>query len=213
LGLGSLFHGGYYWGIIRSMIYKDLSRVPIGRYGVILADPPWNHSSWEGGGDRHPSRHYDVMSVEEIASLPVSGLAGEDCALFLWGCYPLIPEALMIVEAWGFDYRTVAFTWVKTNPVSGNLFIGCGSWTRANPEPCLLGIKGRPKRKDAGIPQLIVSPRREHSRKPEEAYHRIETLLDGPYLELFARTERPGWDAWGDEVGKFVPEPEQHSLL
>jgi N6-adenosine-specific RNA methylase IME4 len=118
----------------------------------------------------------------------------------MWATNPTLPQALEVITAWGFTYKTVAFTWAKTTKDGSGFPIGCGFWTRANPEMCLLGTRGHPKRLSASVRQLIVSPRREHSRKPDEIYDQIEELVAGPYLELFARSQRPGWDAWGNEV-------------
>jgi N6-adenosine-specific RNA methylase IME4 len=189
-----------------------MSDFPQGKFGTILADPPWNHDAWESGGDRHPSRHYSVIDTPDIAALRVASVAADDCALFLWACFPLLQQALEVVEAWGFSYRTTAFVWVKTNPRAGSLFMGCGAWTRANPEPCLIATRGNPRRLNADVHSVIVAPRREHSRKPDEVHDRIERLMPGPYLELFGRQERPGWTVWGNEVGKFQPEPRQEVL-
>jgi N6-adenosine-specific RNA methylase IME4 len=164
-------------------------------YGAILADPPWRFRTWSTKGDgRAPP--YARMSLAEILALPVAELAAPDCALFLWAIDPMLPEALEVIAAWGFTYKTVAFTWVKTSG-AGGYPIGCGYWTRANPETCLLATRGRPKRVARDVRQLIISPRREHSRKPDEVRRRIERLVAGPYLELFARERAPGWDAWG----------------
>ncbi|MCB1992301.1 MAG: hypothetical protein KDG49_12655, partial [Geminicoccaceae bacterium] len=128
--------------------------------------------------------------------------------LLMWATDPLLHRAFEVIEAWGFTYKTVGFYWVKLNKTAGTLvfdrksfFTGMGFWTRANPELCLLATRGKPKRRSAAVPKLIVSPRREHSRKPDEAYAAIERLADGPYLELFARQTRPGWDAWGNQLG------------
>ena len=106
------------------------------------------------------------------------------------------------MESWDFTYKTVGFTWVKTNKSEG-YFTGMGYWTRSNPEMCLLGTRGKPKRLDMSVKQLVVSQRREHSRKPDEVYDRIEKMLEGPYLEMFARNTRQGWDNFGNEVNKF----------
>jgi N6-adenosine-specific RNA methylase IME4 len=114
------------------------------------------------------------------------------------------------MRAWGFTYKTVGFYWTKLNKGNGRLvfdersfFTGLGFWTRANPEPCLLATRGKPKRRSADVRKLVISPRREHSRKPDEIYDRIAALCDGPYLEMFARSSRPGWDSWGMEAGLF----------
>ena len=118
----------------------------------------------------------------------------------MWCVDPMLPEALEVIKAWGFKYKTVGFTWAKQNKNDLGMFTGLGYWTRANPEMCLLATKGKPKRISKSVKQLIVSQRQEHSRKPDEVYERIEQLLDGPYVELFARRERKGWDSWGNEL-------------
>ena len=170
-------------------------------YGVILADPPWTFATYSRKGKgRSAEAHYDCMSLADIKSLPVGDWAAPDCALFLWITDPSLPQALEVIEAWGFVYKTVAFTWAKTTKDGAGFPIGCGYWTRANPEQCLLATRGRPQRLSRSVPQLIVAPRREHSRKPDEVYERIEALVPGPYLELFARAPREGWHSWGDEV-------------
>ncbi len=140
-----------------------------------------------------------ALSNEEIIRLPVVDLAADDCALFLWVTFPNLPVGLEVLSAWGFSYKTVAFTWVKTNSRSGTPFLGLGQWTRANAEICLLGIRGHVRRKAKDVRQVIMSPKREHSRKPDEQYERIMRLVDGPYIELFARYPWPGWDGWGLE--------------
>jgi N6-adenosine-specific RNA methylase IME4 len=110
------------------------------------------------------------------------------------------PKALELIEAWGFRYKTVAFTWAKTTKDGTDFPIGCGFWTRSNPEMCLLATKGTPVRISRSVRQLIIAPRREHGQKPDEIYDRIEALVPGPYLEMFVRSARSGWDSWGNEV-------------
>jgi N6-adenosine-specific RNA methylase IME4 len=141
------------------------------------------------------------MSFKDILALEIP--AAEDCVLFLWVTDPYLEKAMGVINAWGFKYKTVAFTWVKTNK-SDEPWTGMGFWTRANPEQCLLATRGHPSRVRNDVAQLIIAPRREHSRKPDEIYHRIERLVAGPYLELFARQRRDGWDATGDEIDKFA---------
>jgi N6-adenosine-specific RNA methylase IME4 len=140
--------------------------------------------------------------------------AAPDAVLLLWATDPLLPRALEVMAAWGFTYKTVGFTWAKLNARADvgafgprDFFRGMGFWTRANPELCLLGTRGKPKRRSGGIERLVIAPRREHSRKPEEVQRRIEGLCEGPYLELFARGSRPGWDAWGQQAGLFDKGP------
>jgi len=173
-------------------------------YRLIYADPPWTFATYSAKGKgRSPEAYYDCLSLAELASLPVAEWAAEDAVLLLWATDPLLEKAFEVIRAWGFTYKTVGFYWVKQNRSGAGFFTGLGFWTRANPEPCLLATRGNPKRKAADVPKLVISPRREHSRKPDEVYERIERLCEGPYLELFARTTRPGWDAWGAEVGLF----------
>jgi N6-adenosine-specific RNA methylase IME4 len=173
-------------------------------FAAVLVDPPWNFRTWSAKGTgRGAVSHYDTMGYPDLTALPVADLAADDCALFLWATDPLLNRALELIEAWGFTYRTVAFTWVKPTKAGDGWCMGCGYWTRANPEICLLGTRGRPKRLSRAVRQLIVAPRREHSRKPEEARERIEQLVAGPYVELFARDNRAGWSAWGLETGLF----------
>ena len=133
--------------------------------------------------------------------MPVSQLADENCALFMWATFPMLPEALRVIKAWSFRYTTVAFVWVKKNRKSEGWFYGLGFWTRGNAEICLLATKGKPQRVSKGISQLVVSPVREHSRKPDEVRDKIVELMgDVPRIELFARQKVDGWDAWGNEV-------------
>ena len=141
------------------------------------------------------------MTTPEICALPVRELAAPDCTLFLWVTFPVLNEVFDVIRAWGFTYKTVAFCWVKRNPKSPGWFFGMGNWTRANAEICLLATKGNPKRKAADVSQLIVAPREEHSKKPDETRDRIVRLMgDLPRVELFARQKAPGWDVWGNEV-------------
>lgn len=183
-------------------------------YGAILIDPPWSFRSWsDKGKNRAPDtlvrqkglseRHYKTMGLSDIAALPVRDLAADRCVVFLWTVDCMLPDALRIGQGWGFTFKTVAFTWTKTKKDGGH-HVGLGYWTRGNPEQCLLFARGAPKRKSASIRQLIEAPRREHSRKPDEVYGRIEGLVDGPYLEMFARQTRAGWSSWGDETDKFT---------
>ena len=141
-----------------------------------------------------PEAHYPTLSVGEIALLPIMNLAADDSLLFLWVTSENLHRAGMVMYSWGFDLRTTAFVWCKGT-------FGLGYWTRKGAEICLLGIRGKPKRQAADVPEVITAPRGAHSAKPEEVYGRIERLVSGPYIELFARDRRPGWDAWGNAGG------------
>lgn len=175
--------------------------LPSGKYGVIYADPPWTFRVWSGEGkDRAAENHYPTMTQEEIEALPVAGLASDDCALFLWAVMPQLPEAFRVIEAWGFEYKTCAFVWVKQTKDQQRYATGMGYWTRANAELCLLATRGSPKRLNKDVQQVIAFPRMEHSHKPEETRERIERLVGGPYIELFSRQPVRGWSSWGNEV-------------
>lgn len=181
--------------------------LPKNRFQVIYADPAWTFiTRSDKGKGKSPEQHYGCMSLGDIQAMPVADLAAPDCALFMWATDPLLPQALDTIEAWGFTFKTVAFTWAKQARVNHEKWhMGTGYYTRANPEMCLLATRGRPQRVSRGVRQLIVAPVREHSRKPDEAYAGIEALFAGPYCELFARTERPGWTSWGNQTGRFKP--------
>jgi len=184
------------------------------RYKVIYADPAWNFEVWsrDTGAGRSAEAHYPTMTLDELKALPVNDLADNDCALFMWSVWPRLPDAIALGESWGFEYKTLAFDWLKRTSTGEHWHMGMGYWTRANSEPCLLFTRGNPKRRSKGVRQLIVDvgqqslfppmvqPVSVHSAKPFEAYERIEALLDGPYLELFARVKYPGWDVWGNEA-------------
>lgn len=145
------------------------------------------------------------MSIQELCQLPVHVLAEKDCILFLWATFPMLPEALKLIQAWGFTYKTVAFVWLKQNKVARTWVYGMGFWTRGNAEVCLLATKGHPKRYSTQVHQFIISPIREHSRKPDEAREKIVTLAGNlPRIELFARETTPGWDVWGNEVNSDI---------
>jgi N6-adenosine-specific RNA methylase IME4 len=155
------------------------------KFSVIYADPPWAFEVYsEGGKEKAADRYYDTMPLADIAALPVADLAADDCALLLWAVMPELPGALEIIEAWGFEYKTAGFTWMKQNKSGNGLFLGLGFWTRSNAEICLLATRGAPQRQALDVPQALLSPLMEHSRKPDEARSRIERLLPGPYLAL-----------------------------
>jgi N6-adenosine-specific RNA methylase IME4 len=172
-------------------------------YGVVLADPPWNFKTYSPKGQgKSASRHYDTMTMTQISLMRPHNIA-DNCALFLWVTWPMIFDARDVIEAWGFKYSGLAWEWIKKNPITGKYAFGGGYGTRKNLEPCLLARRGSPKVKNRSTRDFLYAPRREHSRKPDEQYALIDSLFDGPYLEMFARQQRPGWDQMGDEVGRF----------
>ena len=173
------------------------------RFGVILIDPPWDFVTRSPRGqDRCASSHYDTQTFEAIKALPVAQLAADNCALFVWMVDWEPRLALDLIEAYGFKHKTTAFTLVKSNRSGEGWHMGQGYWTRANPETCWLATHGHPTRLNADVRQLLIAPLGEHSEKPSEVNDRIERLVSGPYLELYARRERLGWVTWGDEIAR-----------
>jgi len=171
------------------------------KFDIIVADPPWNYKDKALAGNRGACCKYDVQDMDWLKSLDVPGIANDNCALFLWVTMPMLSECFPLIEAWGFNYKTVAFTWVKRNKKAHSWFWGMGSWTRANAEVCLLATKGKPKRIDAGVHSVIDTPIEKHSKKPDEVKKRIVRLMgDLPRIELFARQKTDGWYVWGNEV-------------
>lgn len=204
-----------------------------GKYDVILADPPWYFRNYSADDPhevhkraRGQQRHYPCMTTEEICALPIQNLANENCILFLWTCWPLIlSDAPRVIKAWGFEYATLGWEWMKLNTSGIGWHIGMGYYTRSNPEPCLLCVRGDMpvqvydernllityEDEMFGLP--LVSKRREHSRKPNEQYGKIERLYpQRRYLELFARRQRAGWDVFGNEVQNSITLPVEVEL-
>ena len=183
--------------------------LPARSAGVILADVPWHFRCHTNDvGSRDPRRHYRTMSMDEICALPVKEIAAKDCHLFLWVTGPMLEQSFDVIREWGFTYSAIAFTWVKlkrNHILTGesDLHVGLGLTTRKNTELVLLARRGSPKRRSGNVREVIVAPRREHSRKPDEVHERIEEYCAGPYVELFARSSRKGWRTWGQEATKF----------
>ncbi|MCM0018416.1 MAG: MT-A70 family methyltransferase [Tagaea sp.] len=178
--------------------------LPNRRFAVILADPPWLFRvRTKAGEGKSPQRHYPCVPDADLMTLDIASVAERNCALFLWATWPKMPSALKLIEAWRFTYKGLGFDWIKYDPRTGKFAFGGGYGTRKNPEPCLLATRGNPQRLSASVRDLIFSPRREHSRKPDDQYAGIEALYPGPYLELFSRSRREGWTSWGNQVGRF----------
>ena len=165
------------------------------KYQIIYADPPWSMD----GGVYNPK--YPVLSLDDIVGLPVPSLADINCALFLWILNSRIDDGLFVMKQWGFEYKTVAFCWVKTSQKTGMPNCRVGSYTLGGIELCLLGIQGKPKRQVLNIRQVLLQPRQRHSQKPDKIRDDIVRLYgDLPRIELFARQKVEGWDCWGNEV-------------
>ena len=174
------------------------------KYQIIYADPPWKYKVWsKKGNGRSAESHYKTMNIEVIINLKdfINSISSKDCILFIWVTYPCLKEGLKVIEAWGFNYKTCGFTWVKRNKKSNSWFWGMGYWTRANAEICLIATKGNIKRVSKRVHQIIDTPIENHSKKPDIVRKKIIELVgDLPRIELFARDKVDGWDSWGDEI-------------
>jgi len=179
---------------------------PEKKYKIIYADPPWDyHTAWKRENSDSAgiwglaNNHYQTIEFEQLKKLPINNIADADCFLFMWATFPQLNEALELIKAWGFEYKTVAFNWIKKHE-NGSYFVGMGWYTRANAEVCLIAKKGNPKIKDHGINQIIESSPKKHSQKPNIIRDKIIQLCgDLPRIELFARTKVHGWDVWGND--------------
>lgn len=199
------------------------------KYTLIYLDPPWRYNSranhktrFRGGAEGH----YPLMTMEQIAALPIASLAARNCAVLMWCTFPYLDAQIKLFERWGFRFRTQFLTWIKLNPrgfdipqddpnysaskdyvryagdgLYHSVFFGVGYYAKSNPEVCLLGMRGQVPTVSDAVSSVILAPRREHSRKPTEAYERIEGVFgDVPRIELFARNRHPGWDAAGNGI-------------
>lgn len=185
-------------------IFKSFDEIDC-KYKIIYADPPWEYSSdpnskrgiWELAHQK-----YNTMNIEELKSLPVDKISDNNCILFMWATFPNLQQALDLMKAWGFEYKTVAFVWEKLSKTNNTpKKYGLGWYTRSNCEIVMLGRKGKFDRQSAAVQQIIKSTISSHSKKPDEVRQRILKLCgDLPRIELFARTRIHGWDTWGDDI-------------
>ena len=194
---------------LRSGAVTPIEAAALGGYPVILADPPWSYS--DRGCIGAVAEQYATLSLEQICSMPVAQLASRDCVLFLWATYPKIQDALAVINAWGFTYKSIAFQWLKLYS-GGEPFFGLGRWTRGNTEPVLLATRGKPSRVGRDVSQLVgidafmdeelvAACVGSHSAKPPQVRTKIERLMgECSRLELFARERVDGWDAWGNQI-------------
>lgn len=176
------------------------------KYQILLADPPWLYNDTLGGNASMGAMPYPTLDIEEIKNLKVGGVSAKDSILFLWATMPKLEEAFDVIKAWGFTYKTCAFTWVKQNPSGQGIFKGLGRWVQGNAELCLLATKGHPHRVSKSVSQIVLAPRSRHSAKPPEVRDRIVKLMGNvPRLEMFARERCAGWDSIGNEIdGKDI---------
>jgi N6-adenosine-specific RNA methylase IME4 len=182
--------------------------LPAKYFGTILIDPPQRFITYDNATAvtaRGKREHYKTMPIEEIAALPVRDLLRKDAVMLCWATAPILPTMVEVIKGWGFTYKTLGFVWAKVTK-DARPFMGMGYSTRAGAEVCVLATCGNPKRVSRGVRQLIIEPKREHSRKPDRLHADIERLVGpvgGPFVELFAREARPGWTTWGDQLGMF----------
>ena len=183
------------------------------KYNIIYADPAW-HYKFGQSSSRYIINKYKTMELADICALPVRDLTEDNAVLLMWATFPKLNWAMPVIEAWGFEYKTCAFVWVKTNrnyqvnqvsflPADNfDKFTGMGYYTRSNAEICLLGTKGNPlPRLCHDINQIVYEPIEEHSKKPNIIKKHIVDLFGNlPRIELFARQKTEGWDVWGNEV-------------
>jgi N6-adenosine-specific RNA methylase IME4 len=176
------------------------------RFGTILIDPPWRFANRTGkmAPEHKRLRRYPTMDFDEIAALSVGELALPQSHLYLWCPNALLLEALTIMKAWGFTYKT-NIVWYKVRKDGGPDGRGVGFYFRNVTELLLFGVKGKLRTKQPGRTQVnvVITRKEEHSRKPEAAYEIIEACSPGPFVELFARQRRAGWESWGDQVDTY----------
>jgi N6-adenosine-specific RNA methylase IME4 len=184
-------------------------------YGTVTVDVPQQFKQYDktrldvaarATANHGATSHYTTMTNEEIQALPVYDLLAENAVALLWTSGPFLQIAMDRLRGWNLTFKTIGFVWVKANPDVAPFRpqMGMGFWSRAETEICLLATKGKPRRLNADVRQIICAPRREHSRKPDEIYSRVERLSEGPYLELFARNRCKGWTVWGNEIDRFT---------
>lgn len=185
------------------------------KYKIIYADPPWTYRVWnKKGKGRTAVHHYQTQATNDLAKMDIEEISDKDAALFMWVTFPLLNDGLLLGKAWGFQYKTVAFVWIKQNKNNDRLFLGMGHYTRANAEIVLLFTKGKSlKRCARNVAQVVISKIGRHSQKPAEIRNRIVRLFGAlPRIELFARKnpemflddEYKGWDVFGNDVPNSI---------
>jgi N6-adenosine-specific RNA methylase IME4 len=172
-------------------------------YGLVLVDDPWRFKTFNSDvSAKSAAGHYQVMDKDALRALPVADLAAKDCALVMWATQAQMPEAIDLMKARGFTYKTMG-AWAKQSKTGKKWAFGTGYVLRSAAEFYIIGTRGKPKAQVRNVRNLIVAPAREHSRKPDQMHADLERLFPGPRCELFARETRPGWAAWGNETSRF----------
>ena len=183
---------------------KQMNELPNKKYNIIYCDPAWDFNSRPAKRRRNVKDHYPTMTLDSIKKLDLNKIADENCVLLMWVTFPILEKSFEVLKSWGFTYKTVAFTWVKTNN-DGSNYMGLGYYTRSNAEIVLLATKGKPlERKSHSVRQVVQTSwhsSNKHSKKPSIIRDKIVELFgDLPRIELFAREKVEGWDSWGNEI-------------
>lgn len=191
-----------------SVAQDFIKEIKTGNFGTVLADPPWRFTNRTGkvAPEHKRLNRYSTLSLNEIKEIPVFNVVAKQCHLYLWVPNALIPEGLEVMKAWGFKYKT-NIIWHKIRKDGGPDGRGVGFYFRNTTEVILFGIRGKLRTLQPGRSRvnIIKSRKQEHSRKPDELYEIIENCSSGPYLELFARGGRPGWNVWGNQADDYMP--------
>jgi len=179
--------------------------LPKKKFTIIYADLPWPYRDKGAAGKRGASQHYNTIELVDLINFPIEKIAARNCALFLWAVDPMLPEAMAVLKAWGFQFKRVAFVWVKTTIDGKKYKMGLGRYTRSNAEFVLLGLRGHVKVVNHSVSQIVAESPRGHSVKPDEVRNRIVKLLGQvSRIEIFARGDKKylpkGWQYWGDEI-------------
>lgn len=184
-------------------VYTEIDQIPLFKYGLVFADPPWTYKNWsEAGEGKNAASKYGCMTIDDIKAMPIGHIASKNCLLWLWATNPMLREAFDVLDAWDFQFKTAGHWSKKT--VHDKQAFGTGYVLRCAGEPFLIGTIGQPWTSNS-VRSVIEGQVREHSRKPEEAFVAAEKLCgDVARIDLFSRQQRTGWDSFGDEVGKFV---------
>lgn len=189
-----VYNSAWRWAHGNGIISNEPPEVPAGEYACIVIDPPWPYEMAFNEQFNCGGLPYPALTIEALAAMSIP--AADDCIVWLWTTNAFVHEAYHLLSAWGFEDKTI-MTWVKPG-------MGLGRWLRGQTEHCILAIRGKPKIHLTNQTTVLHAPRREHSRKPDEFFHLVEELCSGPRLEMFAREPRDGWEAQGNETGKFA---------
>lgn len=198
--------GRYVYGDARKLNLDELGGIP---FKALAVDPPWEFEMWSVQGNA--KTQYDLLTLDDICAMPVREVADPDCVLFLWATNPLLREALTVIDAWGFTYKT-KFPWIKTTITNHHLDYGIGYWARGVSEDVMIATRGK-----VSAPRLdgflgLIGPNVEHSRKPQGVHAMAESTTPGPYLEVFGRYQRPGWVVFGNENRGLQPADPKPSI-